>query len=42
LEELRSEKERLENELRDENEALSAAKQNLDQDVDVVHEWEGG
>jgi chromosome segregation ATPase len=41
LEELRSEKERLENELRDENEALSAAKQNLDQDVDVVHEWEG-
>jgi chromosome segregation ATPase len=42
LEELRSEKERLENELRDENDALSAAKQNLDQDVDVVHEWEGG
>jgi chromosome segregation ATPase len=41
LEELLSEKERLEKELRDRDEALVAAKENLNQDVDVVHEWEG-
>jgi chromosome segregation ATPase len=41
FEELLSEKERLEKELRDTDEPLGAAKENLDQDVDVVHEWEG-
>jgi chromosome segregation ATPase len=41
FEELRSGKERLNKQLRDANEALSAANENLDQDVDVVHEWEG-
>jgi chromosome segregation ATPase len=41
FEELLSEKERLEKELRDRDEALVAAKENLNQDVDVVHEWEG-
>jgi chromosome segregation ATPase len=41
FEELRSDKERFEKELRDTDEPLGAAKENLDQDVDVVHEWEG-
>jgi chromosome segregation ATPase len=37
LEELRSEKERLENELQDRDEVLAAAKEDLDQESDVVH-----
>jgi predicted nucleic acid-binding Zn-ribbon protein len=41
LEELRSDNERLERELRESDEALTAAKEDLNQDVDVVHEWEG-
>jgi chromosome segregation ATPase len=41
FEELRSENERLEQELRERDEALTAAREDLNQDVDVVHEWEG-
>ena len=40
FEELRSEKERLEQELRQRDEALVAARQDL-QDAEVVQEWEG-
>jgi glucokinase len=40
FEELRSEKERLERELRQRDEALVAARQDL-QDAEVVQEWEG-
>jgi hypothetical protein len=41
FEELRSENVRLEQELRERDEALTAARKDLNQDVDVVHEWEG-
>jgi chromosome segregation ATPase len=41
IEELRSEKDRLERELREKDEALAAAKEDLNQDAEVVHEWEG-
>jgi chromosome segregation ATPase len=41
FEELRFENERLEQELRERAEALAAATENLNQDADVVHEWEG-
>jgi chromosome segregation ATPase len=41
FEELRSEKDRLEQELRERDEALAAAREGLDQDAEVVHEWEG-
>jgi chromosome segregation ATPase len=41
LEELRSEKGRLEQELKERDEALAAAKEDLNQDAEVVHEWEG-
>jgi chromosome segregation ATPase len=41
IEELRSEKDRLEQELREKDEALAAAKEDLNQDAEVVHEWEG-
>jgi chromosome segregation ATPase len=41
FEELRLEKDRLEQELKDRDEALAAAKEDLNQDAEVVHEWEG-
>jgi chromosome segregation ATPase len=41
VEELRSEKDRLEQELQERDEALAAAREDLNQDADVVHEWEG-
>jgi chromosome segregation ATPase len=41
VEELRSEKDRLEQELRERDEALAAAREDLNQDAEVVHEWEG-
>jgi chromosome segregation ATPase len=41
IEELRFEKDRLEQELRERDEALAAAKEDLNQDAEVVHEWEG-
>jgi chromosome segregation ATPase len=41
IEELRSEKDQLEQELEERDEALAAAKEDLDQDAEVVHEWEG-
>jgi hypothetical protein len=41
VEELRSEKDRLEQELKERDEALAAATEDLNQDADVVHEWEG-
>jgi uncharacterized protein involved in exopolysaccharide biosynthesis len=41
FEELRSEKDRLERELREKDEALAAAREDLHQDAEVVHEWEG-
>jgi chromosome segregation ATPase len=41
FEELRSEKDRLEQELRERDEALAAAREDLNQDAEVVHEWEG-
>jgi chromosome segregation ATPase len=41
IEELRSEKDRLEHELKERDEALAAAKGDLNQDAEVVHEWEG-
>jgi archaellum component FlaC len=41
IEELRLEKDRLEQELRERDEALAAAKKDLNQDAEVVHEWEG-
>jgi predicted nucleic acid-binding Zn-ribbon protein len=41
VEELRSEKDRLERELQERDEALAAAREDLNQDADVVHEWEG-
>jgi chromosome segregation ATPase len=41
VEELRSENERLERELRERDEALAAAGEDHNQDADVVHEWEG-
>jgi chromosome segregation ATPase len=39
--ELRSENERLEQELREKDEALAAAGEDLNQNTDVVHKWEG-
>jgi chromosome segregation ATPase len=39
--ELRSEKDRLEQELQETNEALAAAREGQNQDTGVVHEWEG-
>jgi predicted RNase H-like nuclease (RuvC/YqgF family) len=41
VEELRSEKSRLEQELRERDEALASARENLIEDADAVHEWEG-
>jgi ElaB/YqjD/DUF883 family membrane-anchored ribosome-binding protein len=41
VEELRSEKDRLEQELRERDEALTSAREDLNQDAEVVHEWEG-
>jgi predicted nucleic acid-binding Zn-ribbon protein len=41
IEELRSEKDRLEHELKERDEALTAAREDLNQDAEVVHEWEG-
>jgi chromosome segregation ATPase len=41
VEELHAEKSRLEQELRERDEALAAAREDLNQDADVVHEWEG-
>jgi chromosome segregation ATPase len=41
VEELRAEKLRLEQELRERDEALAAAREDLNEDADVVHEWEG-
>jgi chromosome segregation ATPase len=41
VEELRSEKDRLEQELQGRDEALAAAREDLNQDAEVVHEWEG-
>jgi chaperonin cofactor prefoldin len=41
VEELRSEKDRLEQELQERDEALVAAREDLNQDAEVVHEWEG-
>jgi chromosome segregation ATPase len=41
VEELRLEKERLEQELQGRDEALAAAREDLNQDAEVVHEWEG-
>jgi chromosome segregation ATPase len=41
VEELRSEKDRLEQELQESNEALAAAREGQNQDADVAHEWEG-
>ena len=41
FEELRFEKDRLEQELRGRDEALAAAREDLNQDAEVVHEWEG-
>jgi chromosome segregation ATPase len=41
VEELRSEKDRLEQELKERDDALAAAKEDLNQDAEVVHEWEG-
>jgi uncharacterized protein involved in exopolysaccharide biosynthesis len=41
FEELRSEKDQLEQELQERNEALAAAREDLNQDAEVVHEWEG-
>jgi chromosome segregation ATPase len=41
VEELHSEKDRLEQELQARDEALAAAREDLNQDVEVVHEWEG-
>jgi hypothetical protein len=41
VEELRSEKSRLEQELRETDEALASARENLNEDADAVHEWEG-
>jgi chromosome segregation ATPase len=40
-EELRSEKGRLEQELRERDKELAAAREDLNHDADVVHEWEG-
>jgi uncharacterized protein involved in exopolysaccharide biosynthesis len=39
--ELRSEKDQLEQELQERNEALAAAREDLNQDAEVVQEWEG-
>jgi DNA repair exonuclease SbcCD ATPase subunit len=41
FEELQSEKEQLEQELRERDEALAASRQDLNQDADAVNEWEG-
>jgi chromosome segregation ATPase len=41
FEELRNEKDRLEQELQERNEALAAAREDLNKDAEVVHEWEG-
>jgi ElaB/YqjD/DUF883 family membrane-anchored ribosome-binding protein len=41
VEELRSEKDRFEQELQESNEALAAAREGPIQNADVVHEWEG-
>jgi chromosome segregation ATPase len=41
IEELRSEKDRLEQELKERDEALAAAREDLNQDAELVHEWEG-
>jgi uncharacterized protein involved in exopolysaccharide biosynthesis len=41
IEELRSEKDGLEQELRERDDALAAAREDLSQDAEVVHEWEG-
>jgi chromosome segregation ATPase len=41
FDELRFEKDRLEQELQERNEALAAAREDLNQDAEVVHEWEG-
>jgi DNA repair exonuclease SbcCD ATPase subunit len=41
FEELQAEKERLEQELRERDEALDTSRQDLNQDADAVSEWEG-
>jgi FtsZ-binding cell division protein ZapB len=41
VEELRSEKDSLKQELQEKDEALAAAREDLNQDAEVVHEWEG-
>ena len=41
VEELRSERDKLEQMLQERDEALAAARENLNQDAEVVHEWEG-
>jgi hypothetical protein len=41
VEELRSEKDRLEQELQEKDDSLTAAREDLNQDAEVVHEWEG-
>jgi chromosome segregation ATPase len=38
---LRSEKDRLEQELQERDESLAAAREGSNQDAEVVHEWEG-
>ena len=41
VDDLRSEKDRLEQELQEKDEALTALREDLNQDAEVVHEWEG-
>jgi peptidoglycan hydrolase CwlO-like protein len=41
VKELHFEKDRLEQELQERDEALTAAREDLTQDAEVVHEWEG-
>jgi chromosome segregation ATPase len=41
VEELRFAKDRLEQELQEKDDSLTAAREDLNQDAEVVHEWEG-